>query len=226
MKIQISVIRLFFLILLTSVFLCSCKQTSSIHADAEQSSTDGSNLLTTENFIDIFLSAPEGSGAIRTLTLHYKRNGEKEFAEFNNLTRLDCKDYNDESKEQTLTDSDFDQDGIVEIIVYQEFWFPDITLAHVEIPLWPTIYEYDLNKGFVVASAKYKDYFKMYAKKTAEELDSTKDMSNSAKLALKRLIYAAERIADGSFIPSSPYSNDPGKNYYTDVYELVKNITE
>ncbi len=40
-------------------------------------------------------------------------------------------------------------------------------------------------------------------------------------LFFERLIYAAEQIANGSFSPSSPYC----KNYYEDVYELVKSVT-
>ena len=39
-------------------------------------------------------------------------------------------------------------------------------------------------------------------------------------LAIKRLIHAAEKIADGSFSPESPYKND----HYTDVYDLVETI--
>jgi len=215
-KVKSSVIGIIIAILL----LCGCEsvvQSSGLN--------DGSNLLTTKDFIDVSLSAPEGSGAIRTLTIHYMDNGKKESAMLDEIARVDSKGYDDEAKEQTLNESDFNQDGIIEIIVYQEFEFPDIDLAHVEIPLWPTIYEYDLSKGFIVASAKYKDYYKTYAEKTESELEDAKDMSDPAKLALKRLIYAAEKIADGSFIPSNPYSHDYHNNaFYTDVYELVKNI--
>jgi hypothetical protein len=188
---------------------------------------DESNLLTTEDFVDISLGAPEGSGALRTLTIHYIDGNEQESNMSDEISRLDCMGYDDEAKEQTLGESDFNQDGIIEIIVYREFKFPDIELSHVEIPLWPTVYEYDLNKGFLVASAKYKDYFSSYAENIEEGLSADIGMSGPERVALKRLLVASQKIADGSFSPKSQYSHDNKNNsYYADVYDLVKNLTE
>jgi hypothetical protein len=96
-------------------------------------------------------------------------------------------------------------------------------VVHAEVPLWPAVYEYDLASGFIVASAKHKNYFKTYAKDSKEQLSEGKAyMSDAALLALSRLVYAAERVADGSFIPQSPYANQR----YEDVYELTKGIVE
>ncbi len=180
------------------------------------------NLLTVKDFVDIELSAPEGSGAIRTMTLHYIDRGEEKTDVLDNVARIDCDGYDDEAKEQTLTDSDSGGDGIVDFIIYREFWFPYMELSHPEVPLWPTVYEYDLNSGFVVASPKHSAIFEQYAKTLKSQLENEKaEMTDNAVLALKRMIYAAERIADGSFVPSSPYSD---KEYYEDVYELTKDI--
>lgn len=179
-------------------------------------------LLTTDNLIDIVLSAPEGSGAIRTLTIRYRQDGELRYDTIDEISRIDLEGYDDEKKEQIFAASDRDQDGIVDIVVYREFWFPDLDLAHAEVPLWPTVYEYDLKSGIVIASARHQDYFAAYAQTVKEQLsEGSAYMSAYALLALGRLVYAAERIADGSFVPQSPYSSD---NYYEDVFELTKDI--
>jgi len=181
-------------------------------------------LLTMDDLIDISVSAPEGSGALRTLTIHYRQDGEERYNTIGEVSRIGLEGYDDEKMEQTFTVSDRDRDGIVDIVVYREFWFSDLDLAHAQIPLWPTIYEYDLEGGFVVASAKHKDYFASYIAVSEEQLAEGKIyMGGDEMLALSRLIYAAERIADGSFVPESPYNGD---NYYEDVYELTKDISE
>ena len=154
------------------------------------------------------------------MTIRSTYDGKEKSDTIDEVSWIDLAGYDDEKKEQVFTTSDYDQDGIVDLIVYREFWFPDLDLAHPEVPKWPTVYEYDLKNGFVVASSKHKDYFEMFAKTSKEQLTAGKEhMDDLEVLALERLIYAAEQIANGSFSPSSPYS----KNYYEDVYELVKN---
>ena len=180
------------------------------------------SLLTVNDFINIELSAPEGSGAIRTMTLHYMQNGEEKSDVLNNIARIDCDGYDDDAREQTLTSSDEDGDEIADFIVYREFWFPDLKLIHPEIPLWPTVYEYDLSNGFVIASAKHATIFAQYAETLKNRLESGKEeMTDNVLLSLKRLIAAAEHVADGSFGPASAYSD---KHYYKDVYRLTKDI--
>ncbi len=179
--------------------------------------------LTAENLLNIALSAPEGSGGIRTMTLYYMKDGKEYTDILDDISSIDSGGYDDEAKEQTLTDSDSDGDGIVDFIIYREFWFPDLDMAHAEVPRWPTVYEYDLHGGFVIASAKHRAYFETYAKQLKDKLDTDMDhMSDAAILAVKRLKFAAERIADGAFAPSSPY----GDQCYADVCELTKGIIE
>jgi len=202
---RIKNILLFFSIFIFGIVFCGC---------GLQNQDGATNLLIADDLIDITLSAPEGSGANRTLTIRFMYHGEKRSVTINEVSGVDLEGYDNEKKEQ--------------IIVYREFWFPDIKMAHAGIPLWPTVYEYDLDKGFVVASAKHKDYFATYAENAKKELGAGREyMSDPEMLALTRLIYAAEKIADGSFVPASPYSRDNVSNgYYKDVYELVKDIDE
>ncbi len=205
---------LFSLILIISITICGCKS---------EDRNNTSNLLTTDNLIDIVVSAPEGSGTLRTVTINYMQNGEEKSDKLYEIKRIDNGNYNDEEKEQTFTASDYNSDGIVDITVFREFWFPDIEVAHAEIPDWPTVYEYNLSSGFVIASSKYHDYFNTYAESLKEQLSMGEAyMSDNAKLALKRLIYAAENISNGSFAPDSSYNS----LYYEDVYELSKGIKE
>jgi hypothetical protein len=194
-------------------------------ADSPAATAAGSGeLLTTNDLIDIAVSAPEGSGAIQTLTIRYRYGGEERYDTIDEVSRIDLAGYDDEKKEQTFTVSDRNRDGIVDIVVYREFWFPDLHVAHVEVLAWPAVYEYDLESGFVIASAKHKEYFEAYAEDSEEQLAEGKaNMTDNQMLALSRIIFAAERIADGSFIPQSPYNNG---NYYEDVYELTKSISE
>ena len=200
--------------IILSIFIIGCET-------ADTASTPRS--LATNNFIDIVVSSPEGSGALRTLTLHYLQDGEKKQDILDDITQIDNKDYDNEKKEQVFTESDYDGDGFFDIIVFQEFWFPDITLAHAEVPEWPTIYEYNQKVGFVLASSKHKDYFMLYTKSLKDRLSTEQaTMSDNAILALQRLIYAAESVADGSFIPESTYND----LYYEDVYTLTNAVTK
>ena len=200
-------------LLVISTLLCGCEQ---------KNGDDAAGLLTADDLIDIVAGAPEGSGAIRTLTIRYMHNGREESDTIDEVKRIGLEGYDDEKKEQTFTASDLDGDGTVDIVIFREFWFPDLELAHAEIRDWPTVYEYDLNSGFVIASAKHKDYFTAYAQTAKEQLSEGKAyMSDAALLALSRLIQAAEQVADGSFEPESAYND---MNYYEDVYELTKDI--
>lgn len=180
------------------------------------------NLLRTEDVVDIVVGPAEGSAGIRTMTLHYLNQGVAKSDILKDICFIDCSEYNDDNgREQTLSASDSDGDGIVDFIVYREFWFPDLKLIHPEVPLWPMVYEYDLNSGFMVVSAKHADIFKLYTKTLKKRLDSEKaEMTDNALLPVKRLIYAAEKIADGSFVPASAYED----KYYEDVYVLTKDI--
>ena len=179
-------------------------------------------MLTADDLIDISLSAPEGSGAVRTLKIHYRQNGEEHADTLEDISRIEHKGYDNEEKEQAFAASDYDGDGIVDIIVYQEFWFPDLSMSHVEVPEWPTVYEYDLDSGFVVASAKHREYFNTYITASEEKLDSKECESELAALALEKLIYAAGEIADGRFAPTDFFNGQ----YYTDVYEITKEAQE
>lgn len=207
--------KLLLITLLISILLTGCAQIADNNSDS---------LLKAGSLKDIVLSHAEGSGSVRTLTIHYTHDGKEESATIHNLKRIDLSGYDDENgREQTFTASDYDGDGVFDIIVYREFWFPDIIMAHAGIPEWPTVYEFDTEKGFVVASAKHKDYFETYAKAAKEQLDAGKEHMNELEiLALSRLVYAAETVAAGNFVPKSDYN---GK-YYEDIYELTKAIKE
>lgn len=211
------VTSLLFAVILIGALLCGC-----VPAEAYSSATASPSIrLTTQDLVEVTLSAPEGSGAIRTLTLHYKQDGEDKSATLDDISLLDIEGYDDEAKEQTFTSSDYDGDGIVDFIVYREFWFPDINASHTEILLWPTVYEYDLNSGFIIASAHHKKYFRAYIQMCDEQMNSGgADMTDATKLAMKRLIEAAGRIVSKTFVPQSPYNGQ----YYEDVYELTKDI--
>lgn len=204
-----------YLLLAISIILCGC---------AQKAETNNATLLTTNDLTNISVSAAEGSGSIRTLTIRYMHDGSEESAALADVKRIDLEGYDDDNgREQTFTASDCDGDGIFDIIVYREFWFPDIDMPHAGVPEWPAIYEYDTEKGFVIASSKYTDYFEAYVKASNKQLsEGEASMDDDAKLALKRLIYAAEQIADGSFTPEGSYNGF----YYEDVYELTKDINE
>ncbi len=209
------VFKLTVVVVLVIIFLCGCSQT------AYQS--EAAQLLSTDDLIDITLRAPEGSGSVRTLTLRYMDNGKEKTGTLGEVRRVDIAGYDDEAREQTFSVSDSDGDGIVELIVYREFWFPDITVSHPGIPEWPTVYEYDTAKGFMVASVRHKDYFKAYAEASKAVLikDPNRTYEDSdARLLMERLVYAAECVADGSFTPQSDYNGQ----YYEDVYELTKDM--
>jgi hypothetical protein len=181
------------------------------------------SLLTTDDFVNFSLSAPEGSGGVRTLKINYMSQGETKSDTMDAISSVDIEGYDDEKKEQSFTVSDYNHDGIIDFIVYREFWFPDLDMVHPDVPKWPTIYEYDLEKGFVIASSDFRSYYEEYVKSVNVQLTSNKEpIDDIAVLALKRLMFAAEKVADGSFVPKSPYNGQ----YYEDVYELVKEITK
>lgn len=178
--------------------------------------------LKTDHFEGIVLGAPEGSGSVRTLKLRYRDDqGEIITSEImNDVTGIVSAQYNSEEKEQIITSSDFNGDGIVEVIVLREFWFEDLNLPHAMVPQWPTVYEYFPGKGFVVASGKYKAWFRNYAQEQEELLarDHIELFENGsftyhgsgdcgeALVAWTRLLYAARKIADGSFVPEADYA--------------------
>lgn len=212
-EMKINIVLFFCLVFIIGIFSSGC---APIYDNKDTA------LLTTDGFIDVALSAPEGSGGLRTLTINFTIHGEKKSDTMNNVSSVDIEGFDDEKKEQSFTVSDYNQDGIIDLIVYREFWFPNLEMMHLEVPKWPAVYEYDLEKGFVIASSKYKDFFEEYVESSTEKLSLGKEqMSEIEMLALKRLIFAADKVAEGSFTPKSPYNDE----YYADVYELVK-ITE
>lgn len=203
-----------------AILFVLCAFASQIWGCSMASTSSNSGLLLMKDVASIDLTAPHGSGAIRALMLHYKSDGTEKEDTLGNIRRIDSKSYNDEEKEQQITLSDIDPNDPMYIIVYQEFWFPDIAISHAEIPEWPTIYEYNFKDGFTVASSKHKDYFKSYIKSSKELLTTySEHMSGGAILAQQRLITAAEQIVKGRFIPQSLYDDH---HYYRDVYELTK----
>lgn len=203
-----------------ALLLIFCVLASQVWGCSLGNQTFSEELLHIKDVVSIELSAPHGSGAIRKLTLSYQHGGGKKQDTIDYIYRVDCRSYNDDKQEQKLKLSDFNFNGIFYIIIYREFWFPDISLSHAEIPEWPTIYEYSYKDGFIAASSKHRDYFDQYIKASKKSLSLyAEHMSNNAILAQNRLIIAAEQVEDGSFAPQSPYNNH---FYYADVYDLTK----
>ena len=194
--------------------------------------------LKPDQFEGIILSEPEGSGSVRTLRLCYRNSyGEMVNSEvMSDVSGVVSAQYDSEAKEQTITSSDFNGDGVVEVIVFREFWFEDLKLPHVAVPQWPTVYEYILGQGFVVASSKYKEWFEEYAQEQERLLakDNTELLENGtfvyhgkgdydeALLARLRLLYVAKKIADGTFIPKQDYA----VRRYEDVADIAKALKQ
>ena len=194
--------------------------------------------LKTSQLEGIILSEPEGSGSVRTLRLRYRdSHGEIVNSKvMNDVSGIDSVQYDSEAKEQTITSLDFNEDGVVEVIVFREFWFEDLDLPHVAVPQWPTVYEYISGRGFVVASSKYREWFGEYAQ--AQENLLVKDHMellengtfvyhgkgdyDEALLARLRLLYVAKRIADGTFVPKEDYA----ARRYEDVANIAKAVKQ
>lgn len=183
------------------------------------------NRLTTNNFIDLIIGEEQGSGGISPLTLKYRNeDGSVSDAHLNYSTWVE-------------PGFDFDNDGIIEVIVYNELELNVGTRAEINEEFWPTIYEIDVEKGeFVVATAENASYLNGYIaslETLISKAGATKNVDGLYEYYIgdnnfeneyeyEQLIYqiclhtAAQLIVDGKFVPKdleSPYS---------DVQEICK----
>lgn len=202
--------------------------------------------LTTGDFIEFTIGEAVGSGGISPITLKYRgADGNVNEVYMENSSRIDAEvsgereydhEWLDEAYEDIVVSSDFDSDGIVEVIVYNEFWFNDLGIGHGDIDLWPTIYEVDVqNNSFVVATAENASYLNQYIRDMEGliseydiskndsgfyDISSVKNISEDWEYELLvshvRLHTTALLIKNGQFVPKDMYD---GK-FYHDVNDV------
>ena len=193
--------------------------------------------LKTSDFIEYTVSAPDGSGAVSVITIQYlDEQGHQKSVELNLVSRFVA-----EVAEQRLYEdpylppptymdvvksSDFDEDGIFELIAYHEMWYSDLGLSHVSIKRWPVVYEVDTKNGtLVVETARNSAYLEKYfipemetnldysgIKKDGNgfyHLDSRpvgEDFEKIVVLSMIRMHTTALLIVRGEFIPKDLYN--------------------